>query len=75
MAELTWAVTVSKLVMLWGAKLRVVSGDKIVSVDGNLVSTYEALEAILGAIGRPVIFKIERSTPAQVRGTGHWHGR
>lgn len=36
-------------------------GDRVVAVDGNEVRSFDALEASLTAIGRPVTFRLERA--------------
>jgi S1-C subfamily serine protease len=36
-------------------------GDRVVAVDGNEVRSFDALEASLAAIGRPVTFRLERA--------------
>lgn len=41
-------------------------GDRVVAVDGNPVRDFDALEATLAAIGRPVTFQLERQAAAMV---------
>lgn len=40
----------------------VAKGDRVVAVDGNPVQDFDTLEAVLAAIGRPVTFRLERTT-------------
>lgn len=41
-------------------------GDRVVAVDGNEVRSFDALEASLAAIGRPVTFRLERAVAVAV---------